>query len=100
MHAIPIAPSTAPVAPERHRAVQAELRVLEAVDTAPSAAAEVNRWLFFLTVPFVLSAAFFMALISTGQLWLIGGALMTGPGLLIMAFIYLALSSDTNGDGR
>ena len=48
--------------------------------------------------PFVLSAVFFMGAISTGQEWLIGGSLVTGPGLLIMAFIYLSISSDTNGD--
>ena len=66
--------------------------------SAASASAEVKRWAIFLTVPLVLSAAFFMALISTGHLWLIGGSLVTGPGLLILGFIYLAMSSDTNGD--
>jgi hypothetical protein len=59
---------------------------------------ELNRWTIFLAIPFVLSAVFFMAAISTGQEWLIGGTLVTGPGLLIMAFIHLSLSSDTNGD--
>jgi len=74
------------------------LHAVVAANQPKDPAAEVNRWITLLAFPFVLSAIFFMATISTGQLWLIGGALITGPGLLIMAFIYLALSSDSNGD--
>ncbi len=71
-----------------------------AVEARPdkTVATELNRWALFLVLPFVLSAGFFMAAISTGHEWLIGGTLITGPGLLIMAFIYLSISSDTNGD--
>jgi hypothetical protein len=100
MHAVSVAPSTAQIAPERHLVVQPDPREAAAAvrDAAAVAAAEFNRWLIFLTVPLVLSALFFMALLSTGRLWLIGGTLVTGPGLLIMAFIYLAISSDSNGD--
>ena len=69
-----------------------------AQDPAAVASAEVNRWILFLSFPFIFAAAFFMGAISTGQEWLIGGALITGPGLLIMAFVYLGLSSDAEGD--
>jgi hypothetical protein len=99
MHAMPVTQPELRFAPG-HPALVVRTALLE-VPTANSSAVattEVNRWLLFLAFPFVLSALFFMATISTGQLWLIGGALVTGPGLLIMAFIYLALSSDSNGD--
>ena len=99
MHAVSVAPSTARIAPERHLLVEAEPRdALVVVNHSAAASAEVRRWLIFITVPLVLSAVSFMAVISTGHLWLIGGSLVTGPGLLIIAFIYLGISSDTNGD--
>jgi hypothetical protein len=66
-------------------------------DRSAQEAAELRRWYLFLGLPFLLAASFFAGAIGTGHLWLIGGTLITGPGLLIMAFIYLALSSDTNG---
>jgi hypothetical protein len=97
MHAIPV---TQPLATPEYAAPIAH-PVLHEVATPTRAAvesAEVNRWIRLLTVPFVLSAAFFIALLSTGHLWLVGGVLVTGPGLLIMSFIYLSMSSDTNGD--
>ena len=68
-----------------------------APDPGLKATREVNRWMLLLSVPFVLASIFFMATLATGDEWLIGGALATGPGLLIVAFIYLALSSETNG---
>jgi hypothetical protein len=95
MHAIPVT-QPEPFAPAP--IAQPVLRQVTTPDAAAVASAEVNRWIRILSVPFVLSAAFFMALISTGQLWLIGGALATGPGLLIMSFIYLSMSSDSNRD--
>ena len=101
MHAVSASPSTAQIAPERHLLVEAEPREAAVLGSdSAGTSAEVKRWAIFLTVPLLLSAAFFMALISTGHLWLIGGSLVTGPGLLILAFIYLAMSSDTNGDAR
>ena len=68
-----------------------------ALNPFPDEGAEIKRWSLVLGLPFVLSAAFFMAVLATGQQWLIGGALLTGPGLLIMAVIYLSLTSDTDG---
>jgi hypothetical protein len=95
MHAIPVTqpePFTpAPIA-------QPVLHQVAARNPAAEASAEVNRWIRILSIPFVLSAAFYMALLATGQLWLIGGVLATGPGLLIMSFIYLSMSSESNGD--
>jgi hypothetical protein len=88
--------------PAQHRPVErAGLHAVSAAaaDLSAQAAAELRRWTVFLTIPFVLSAICFAAAIGTGRLWLIGGALVTGPGLLIMAFVYLGLSSDAN-DGR
>ena len=99
MHAIPVAlPETPATHTPQQLAARTPLSAVKAIqDPSAVARAEVNRWILFLSFPFVLAAIFFMATISTGQKWLIGGALVTGPGLLIMAFIYLGLSSDTNG---
>jgi hypothetical protein len=97
MNAVTIAPSPPRVALDRRPALDREYKAA-ARNPAQVAATEINRWITFLMFPFVLSAAFFAATITTGQLWLIGGALITGPGLLIMAFIYLGISSDTNGE--
>lgn len=63
---------------------------------ASSEAAEERRWLFMLGIPFVASASFYAATIGTGTLLLLAPALILGPALLIMTFIYLALTSDTN----
>jgi hypothetical protein len=82
-HLVPTRPALYEVAPPSPAALEA---------------AEVNRWLRLLAIPFVLASACFIALLATGQHWLIGGALATGPGLLITAFVYLGLSSDTNGE--
>ena len=99
MHAVPVALPENLAPPTLHPPVDG--RPLSAAklaqDPSAVAAAEANRWILLLSFPFVLAAAFFMGAISTGQEWLIGGALVTGPGLLIMAFIYLGLSSDTEG---
>jgi hypothetical protein len=99
MHAIPVTQPEPLVAPgQSTRVAQPVLHEVAAPTGAAMESAEVNRWIRLLTVPFVLSAAFFMALLSTGQLWLVGGVLVTGPGLLIMSFIYLSMSSDSNGE--
>lgn len=95
MHAIPVT-QPEPFAPAP--IVQPVLHQVAAPTAAAVASTESNRWMRFLGVPFVLSAAFFMALLATGQLWLVGGVLITGPGLLIMSFVYLSMSSDSNGD--
>ncbi len=96
MHAISAVPDKSIELPGRPgERTTAEQQVAERADEA--AAAELMRWTIFLGVPFLASAAFFAAAIGTGQAWLISGALVTGPGLLIFAFIYLGLTSDTNG---
>ena len=99
MHAASVAPPRSPVTLERPAAIEpAAPHTTTAADQSAQAATELRRWYVLLGLPFALSALFFMGAIGTGHLWLIGGTLLTGPGLLIMAFIYLALSSDTNGD--
>jgi hypothetical protein len=60
------------------------------------AAKEQRRWVSLLAVPFILSSTFFAATIGTGILWLLAPAMVFGPGLLILAFIYLSISSDSN----
>jgi hypothetical protein len=69
-------------------------------DDAPTArttaTAELNRWLRFLVPPFVISGVFFALAIGTGVQELIAPALFFGPMAIILAFIYLGLSSDSN----
>jgi len=99
MHAIPVTQPEPLLAPGHPIPVaQPVLHQVAAPTLAALESAEVNRWIRLLTIPFVLSAAFFTALLVTGQLWLVGGVLITGPGLLIMSFVYLSMSSDSNGD--
>ena len=97
MHAIPV---TQPLGAPEHPAAFASpvLHQVAPLSPAAVASAETNRWMRLLTIPLVLSAACFMGLLATGQLWLIGAVIVTGPGLLIMSFIHLSMSSDSNGD--
>jgi hypothetical protein len=98
MHAISATRPGSPATHERQGHIEpATPHATTAADQSAQAATELRRWYVFLGLPFLLAASFFMAAIGTGHLWLIGGTLVTGPGLLIMAFIYLGLSSDTNG---
>ena len=55
-----------------------------------------TRWLVLLGIPFVVGGALFGAGISSGQMWLLGPAAVFGPGVMILGFTYLALTSDTN----
>jgi len=73
-----------------------ETVALELVEHSPTEIAEEHRWLLSLGIPFVVSAACFAAAIGTGWGWLIGPALVLGPMVIIVGFIYLGLSSDTN----
>jgi hypothetical protein len=57
------------------------------------------RWVRWLGIPFVLSATFFAAAIGTGQMWWMGLTWGFGPELMILAYIYLSLSSEANSDG-
>jgi hypothetical protein len=98
--------SVAPIQP----APQIRRRPLQAVEPAPIApvargdastalpaeSAELHRWLWFLVPPFVVSGAFFALAIGTGVQELIAPALFFGPMTIILAFIYLGLSSDSN----
>jgi hypothetical protein len=102
MHATPAGPRIAPARTPTTRPYPGLIELTEphatpAADQVAQAAAELRRWALFLGIPSLLSAAFFMVAIGTGQLWPIGGSLVTGPGLLIAVVIYLGLSSDTNG---
>jgi hypothetical protein len=62
------------------------------------AAAEERRWLRMLVTPFVLGACFFAGVIATGQLWLMGPAMLCAVAAIIFSFIFLGLTSDTNTD--
>jgi hypothetical protein len=98
MHAISVTRPGSPITHERQgESERATPPAITTADLSAQDATELRRWYVFLGLPFLLAATFFMAAIGTGHLWLIGGTLATGPGLLIMAFIYLSLSSDTNG---
>ena len=57
---------------------------------------EVLRWVLWLGIPFAASAAFFAAAIGTGAMWLMGFAWGLGPELMILAYIYLSLTSESN----
>jgi hypothetical protein len=77
---------------------------VEPIPTRPAgrsetARAEERRWLLMLGVPFAVSAALFAATIGSGLLWLLGPAMVVGPGLIILGFVYLGLTSDTEGTG-
>jgi len=97
MHAIPV---TQPLGLPGHPGPAASpgLHQVAPLSAAALESAEVNRWTRLLLIPFILASASFMALLATGQLWLIGAVIFTGPGLLIMSFIHLSMSSDSNGD--
>jgi NADH:quinone reductase (non-electrogenic) len=58
---------------------------------------EQRRWLRALTIPFVASSVLVAGAVSGAGAWLIGAALLCGPGLGIAALLYLAFTSDLNG---
>jgi hypothetical protein len=90
-----IAPTLIPVT-RKPAAPPVALEVVEPADHPPEAVAEERRWLLLLLPPFVVGASFFAAAIGTGLLWLMGPAMVLGPGVLIGAFVYLGLTSETN----
>jgi hypothetical protein len=55
-----------------------------------------GRWFLFLGVPFVLGAFFFALTIPLGATWPMAPAFFLGPLLMIVAYIYLCLSSEAN----
>jgi hypothetical protein len=58
---------------------------------------EQRRWVRTLSVPLVAASALTAAALSGGGSWLMGAALLCGPGLGIAALLYLAFTSDLNG---
>jgi len=60
-------------------------------------ASEQTRWELGLGLAFVVAVAFFMAAIATGISWLIAPVIVAGPGGGVVALVFLALDSDTNG---
>jgi hypothetical protein len=83
-----------------HPVEDAPAEVVPLRDDASTAAAdetaELHRWLRFLLPSFVVSALFIALAIGLGVGELIAPALFFGPMLMILAFIYLGLSSDSN----
>jgi len=67
-------------------------------ERAPDEGAETNRWLLFLVPPFLVSALFFTLAIGTKTQELIAPALFFGPMVIILGFIYLGLTSDSNSE--
>jgi hypothetical protein len=57
-----------------------------------------GRWFLFLGVPFVLGAFFFALTIVLGATWPMAPAFFLGPLLMIIAYIYLCLSSEANAE--
>ena len=92
-----IAPTTTSTRAPLSASVHALPTAAQPTDHSYEAVAEERRWLRMLVPPFVVSAALFAAAVGTGHLWLMGPAMVLGPGLIILGFVYLGLTSDTNG---
>jgi hypothetical protein len=71
-------------------------RGTEPVDATRPALSDELRWVRWLGIPFVASAASFAAAIATGSLWLMGVAFGVGPELMILGYVFLSLASDSN----
>jgi hypothetical protein len=88
-------------APEPLRSVElapVPAPVVDASTAPPDESAETNRWLLFLVPPFLVSALFFTLAIGTKTPELIAPALFFGPMVIILGFIYLGLTSDSNSE--
>jgi hypothetical protein len=59
---------------------------------------EEGRWMRVLGIPMLVAGIFMATVIGTGVHWLIAFCLVFGPGVGVVSLIYLAISSDTNGD--
>jgi hypothetical protein len=57
---------------------------------------ELKRWTIFLSVPMLAACLSICLAFGTRFSWFYAGAIAFGPGLGILAIIYLAISSDTN----
>jgi NADH dehydrogenase len=58
---------------------------------------EQRRWIRALAIPFVASSALVAGAVSGAGVWLMGAALLCGPGLGIAVLLYLVFTSDLNG---
>jgi len=95
--AIPHRPTRAE---HRRRAEARRLASLTAADPAAAiATAEIHRWVGLLLTPLAVSAAFFGLALGTGTEWPMVPAVLLGPTLMIVAYIYLMLTCDTNDAG-
>jgi hypothetical protein len=59
---------------------------------------EDRRWMLVLGIPMLGACIFMATAIGTSINWLIAFCLAFGPGAGVVSLIYLAISSDTNGD--
>ena len=76
-----------------------QIKPAEVTQTAASASSsEISRWVRWIGIPFVVAAAFFGAAIGTGITWFMGVAFGVGPELMIVGYIYLSLTSDSNSE--
>ena len=66
---------------------------------AADAEREQRRWTRALAVPFVAASAFMAGALGGAGVWMIGPALICGPGLGLAALLYLVFTSDLNGEG-
>ena len=64
---------------------------------AASAANEQRRWVLLLGLEGVTFMAFFTALLASGVGWLVVPALLAAPIAGPLTIVYLAMSSDANG---
>lgn len=58
---------------------------------------EVKRWLLTVGLPMLAACVCIGLAFGTSFRWFYGGAIAFGPGIGVLAIIYLAISSDTNG---
>jgi hypothetical protein len=56
-------------------------------------------WMRILGIPFLAASAFIAAALGGAGSWFMFGAIFCGPGLGVLALVYLALSSDNNRAG-
>jgi hypothetical protein len=58
---------------------------------------EANRWIRTVGIPMLAACVCIGLAFGTRFSWFYAGAIAFGPGLGVLAIIYLAISSDTNG---
>ena len=83
--------------PAQARCGDCRTRALRRHRSHPVSEAEQRRWVIPLTLAFTWSALFFSLAIGTGTLYFLAPAGL-GIGLIILFFVYLGLTSDTNSD--